>query len=45
MFLLAPGGQFLTKFTYGTPVTDIVARLKEEIKIRFAPKDAAGQKP
>lgn len=45
MFLLAPGGQFLTKFTYGTPVTDIVARLKEEIKIRFAPKDSAGQKP
>ena len=34
MYLLTPGGQFLTKFAYGTPVADIVARLKKEIELR-----------
>jgi protein SCO1 len=34
MFLLSPGGQFLTKFAYGKPVDEIVARLREEIARR-----------
>jgi protein SCO1/2 len=40
MFLLTPGGQFLAKFPYGTPVADIVSRLKSEIELRAsaAPK-------
>ena len=42
MFLLAPGGQFLAKFPYGTPVSDIVARLSAEIQLRAdAPKASA----
>jgi protein SCO1/2 len=40
MFLLSPGGQFLTKFPYGKPVDEIVARLREEIA-RRAPADGA----
>jgi protein SCO1/2 len=40
MFLLTPGGQFMAKFPYGTPVTEIVNRLKNEIELRgsVAPK-------
>ncbi len=34
MYLLTPGGQFLTKFAYGMPVADIVTRLKKEIELR-----------
>ena len=34
IFLLAPGGQFLAKFAYGTPVDDIARRLSEEIASR-----------
>lgn len=34
MFLLSPGGQFLTKFAYGKPVDEIVTRLREEIARR-----------
>ena len=34
LFLLAPGGQFIAKFPYGTPVASITARLKEEIDLR-----------
>ncbi|MEW6514527.1 MAG: SCO family protein [Pseudomonadota bacterium] len=40
MYLLSPGGQFLTKFPYGKPVGEIVARLREEIA-RRAPADGA----
>lgn len=43
MYLLAPGGQFITKFAYGMPVADIVARLKSELQLRSAPP--AGEKP
>lgn len=40
MYLLSPGGQFLTKFPYGKPVDEIVTRLREEIA-RRAPTDGA----
>ena len=45
MFLLAPGGQFLAKFPYGTPVSDIVARLSKEIQIRATAPPAAPMPP
>jgi protein SCO1/2 len=41
MFLLAPGGQFIAKFPYGTPVADIVARLRQEIALRQPAPEAA----
>lgn len=44
MFLLAPGGQFLTKFGYGAPVAEIVSRLKSEIDLR-AEAAPEGAKP
>lgn len=34
MFLLAPGGQFIARFPYGTPVDTIVVRLREEFARR-----------
>lgn len=34
MLLLAPGGNFIAKFAYATPVANIVARMKEEIEKR-----------
>lgn len=34
MYLLAPGGQFIAKFPYGTPVADIIGRMKQEIEMR-----------
>ena len=34
MYLLSPGGQFLTKFAYGMPVEDIAARIDSEISLR-----------
>lgn len=34
MYLLAPGGGFLARFAYRTPVEAIVARLKDEFKAR-----------
>lgn len=34
MYLLAPGGQFITKFAYGMPLADIVSRLTSELKAR-----------
>lgn len=34
MYLLAPGGQFLAKFPYGTPVADITARIGAELVTR-----------
>jgi protein SCO1/2 len=47
MFILAPGGQFLAKFGYGTPVADIAARLKSEIDLRAeaAPEGAKPSAP
>ena len=43
MYLLAPGGQFVARFPYGMPVTDIVARIQEELKIRHLPATAPGK--
>lgn len=50
MYLLGPGGYFITKFAYGTPVDDIVARLTMEVtsylkaaELRKASAPAAGQ--
>lgn len=40
MFLLAPGGQFITKFAYGTPVADIVAKLQSEFKLQASLRQA-----
>jgi protein SCO1/2 len=37
MYLLAPGGQFITKFAYGMPVADIVSRLTSELRTRVDP--------
>lgn len=37
MYLLAPGGQFLVRFPYGTAVADIVSRLENELRSRPAP--------
>lgn len=34
MYLLAPGGQFLARFPYGTPSADIAQRLASEIGLR-----------
>jgi len=34
MYLLAPGGQFITRFTYAAPVAGMVARIKEELRLR-----------
>jgi protein SCO1/2 len=34
MFLLAPGGQFIAKFPYGTPVAEMASRLRDEIAVR-----------
>ncbi len=46
LYLLAPGGQFIAKFPYGTPVADITARLREEIDKRAAvPADTAPAAP
>lgn len=41
MYLLAPGGGFLARFVYRTPVDDIVARIREEIKARPGMKPEA----
>lgn len=41
MFLLAPGGQFIAKFAYGTPAADIAERIRGEIKRRAATAEAA----
>jgi protein SCO1/2 len=41
MYLLSPGGQFLTKFAYGTPVEDITARIESELKLRADTPPAA----
>ena len=43
MFLLAPGGQLITKFPYGMPVADILNRLNSELALRASP--AAGSAP
>jgi protein SCO1/2 len=43
MFLLAPGGNFIAKFAYATPVADIVTRMKNEIEKRAV--RAAESKP
>lgn len=37
MYLLAPGGQFLARFPYATPVSVIVERLRHEIHITPPP--------
>lgn len=37
LYLLAPGGQFLARFPYGTPVSDIVTRLQQEFALRSPP--------
>lgn len=44
LFLLAPGGQFLAKFPYGTPVAEITARLREEIEKRPPPAPASDKR-
>ncbi|MDP2794694.1 MAG: SCO family protein [Sulfurisoma sp.] len=41
MYLLGPGGEFIMKFAYATPVADVVARLREI----FAAKPAAPAGP
>ena len=46
MFLLAPGGQLVVKFAYGTPIADIVTRVKNEIEREQAmQKSLAAQRP
>lgn len=40
MYLLAPGGQFIAKFPYATPVNVIVERLRHEIRITPPPPGA-----
>ena len=44
MYLLAPGGQFITRFAYAAPVADVVARIKEELRLR-PPPPPAGSAP
>jgi protein SCO1/2 len=39
MYLLAPGGQFIAKFAYATPVAELVERIKAEIRLRPPPVD------
>jgi protein SCO1/2 len=39
MYLLAPGGQFIAKFAYATPVAELVERIKAEIRLRPLPVD------
>ena len=41
MYLLTPGGQFITKFAYATPVTELVERIRAEIRLRPPPADNA----
>jgi protein SCO1 len=39
MYLLAPGGQFITRFVYAAPVAEMVARIKEELRLQPPPAD------
>jgi len=46
MFLMAPGGQLVVKFAYGTPVADMTTRLKHELERQEAlNKSLAAQRP
>lgn len=40
MYLLAPGGQFITRFPYGTPAADIAERIGKEVKLRASAAEA-----
>lgn len=40
MYLLAPGGRFIAKFTYGMPLNEILDRLNAEVKQYLANKPA-----
>ena len=40
MYLLAPGGRFIAKFTYGMPLNEIFERLNAEVKQYLANKPA-----
>jgi protein SCO1 len=39
MYLLAPGGQFIVKFAYATPVAELLERIKAELRLRPPPAD------
>lgn len=43
MYLLAPGGRFIAKFAYGTPVGEVFERLNAEVKQYLANKAAAAR--
>jgi protein SCO1 len=39
MYLLAPGGQFIARFAYATPVAELVERIKAELRLQPLPVD------
>jgi protein SCO1 len=39
MYLLAPGGQFIAKYAYATPVAELVERIQAELRLRPPPVD------
>jgi len=43
MYLLGPGGEFITKFAYATPVADVATRIREYMTKAPAAREAGSR--